>query len=377
VAAGFEPEESATLKAEVPLRALVWRSLLFLTCMWMSVQTARVLKAILYMLPWNGAAFPVTSLTAHALRLLTFVAAGALGWTALGYLHGRRRLPRGAVTVRADEAGVHADGRVVVPRGDIAAVEVTTDPDLGFAVAVQRRTGPAVRIPLRSESDAHAMAAVLSPGHDTAALVFEGLSDGRARETRAALLLGGAALALVVLQTIAVPFFTWPLVSLLPGHFDWYDHPETLRYWVVWLHRYSALAVGLLALPAGRRVVARILPGRVRVDARGLVLGEGKGAQVIERGAIARVEATETSAVLLALRDGARVRLAFAADRPLVERDLFVARVRALLTEPAAPAYPSAEASGVRVAVPAGHEMEHEEKEESPEAQVPRARRRG
>lgn len=376
VGAPFEPEQATTLHAQAPVRALVHRSLLFLTALWMSVQTGRVLRAIDAVLPWPHTWFPISSLTAVALRWLTFVLAGVLAFTALRYLRARRRLPRGAVAVRADEAGLHADGRLIVSREDIAGVEVTTDPDLGFAVALRRRSGQGVRIPLRSEGDAHAMAAALSTDHDAATLVFEGLSDGRRRETRAAILIGGGLLALVVLQTIAVPFFTWPLLRPVPGPWDWWSHPESPRYWFVWLHRYSALAVGLLAVLATRRVVAGVLPGRVRVDAQGLRLGEGKGAHVILRDAIARVEATETSAVSLALRDGTRVRLAFAADRPLVERAVFVARVRALMTEPAMPEYPSAETSGVRVAVPPAPETAEPE-DESLETQAPRARRRG
>jgi len=346
----------------------------------MSVQTARVLKAIDVVLPWPHTWFPISSLTAVALRGLTFALAGVLAFTALRYLGARRRLPRGAVAVRADEAGLHAEGRRVVSREDIAGVEVTTDPDLGFAVAVRRRNGQTVRIPLRSERDAHAMASALSAEHDPTTLVFEGLSDARRRETRAALLVGGGILALVVLQTIAVPFFTWQLVPRVPGPWEWWTDPESLRYWFVWLHRYSALAVGLLAVLAARRLVARVLPGRVRVEAHRVSLGEGKRAHVIPRGAIARVEVTETSAVSLALRDGTRVRLAFAADRPLVERALFVARVRALLSEPVAPEYPSAETSGVRVAAPPPDEPAtelEEPEEEGRDVQVPRARRRG
>ena len=377
VGAPFEPDEVTALRVQAPVRALLHRSVLFLTSLWMSVQTERVLRAIDAVLPWPHHWFPLSSLTATVLRGLTFLLAGVVAFTAHRYLLTRRSLPREAVTVRADGTGLHADGRLVIPREDIAGVEVTTDPDLGFAVVVRRRDGQVLRIPLRSEGDAHAMAAALSPEHEAAALVFDGLSDARRRETRVAYLAGAAVLALVVLQTIAVPFFTWPLVQLAPGPWDWWLHPESLRFWLVWLHRYSAVAVGVLSVPAGRRVMARVLPGQVRVDARGLLLGEGKAAHVIERGAIAGVEAIESSGVSVALRDGTRVRLAFAADRPLVERDLFVARVRALLTEPTVPAYPSAETSGVRVAIPELLEPEAEPGEEPLEAQPPRARRRG
>jgi len=48
----FEPEQATTLHAQAPVRALVHRSLLFLTALWMSVQTGRVLRAIDAVLPW-------------------------------------------------------------------------------------------------------------------------------------------------------------------------------------------------------------------------------------------------------------------------------------------------------------------------------------
>ena len=370
VGAPFEPEEATTLRAQPPLRALVRRSLLFLAAVWATVEIAHVHSwAVRSVIPWQDARFPLLPETTLLLRALTFGLAALVVFTAARFFRVRRRMPHGTVVVRADEGGLIADGRTVVAREDIAAAEVVTDPDLGFAVVVRRRGGDEVRIPLRSEADAHRMATALHAGHDAAGLVFEGLSvAGRRRPAMAA----GAVLVLAVLQTIAVPFLTWPLIQLVPGPLEFLRHPESLRFWLVFLQQYSALLVGLLSVPAGRQLAARWLPGRVRVDARGVELGEGK--RLVARGAIAGVETTDASAVSLALRDGTRVQLTFAADRPLVEREAFVARVRAFVAEPEAPAYSAVETSGVRVAIPVDSEGDPEEE---PAAQAPRARRRG
>jgi hypothetical protein len=77
--------------------------------------------------------------------------------------------------------------------------------------------------------------------------------------------------------------------------------------------------------------------------------------------------------VKLALRDGRAVRLRFSADRPVLERDAFVARVRAIMTEAPVEMYPAAETSGVRVAVQAEEARLEEAKDEDAQEDEARA----
>jgi hypothetical protein len=133
------------------------------------------------------------------------------------------------------------------------------------------------------------------------------------------------------------------------------------------------LALAVLALGP---VLRRLRPGRVTVDRAGMALGEGKRARRIARGDILRVDVDDSPEVKLALRDGRAVRLRFSADRPVVERDAFAARVRAIMAEAPIETYSAAETSGVRVALKADEPEREIEEEADAEAQAPRARRR-
>lgn len=89
--------------------------------------------------------------------------------------------------------------------------------------------------------------------------------------------------------------------------------------------------------------------------------GDGRAARRIAREDIERVDPCGASAVMAALRTGRAVRLRFSADRPVIERDTFIARVRTIMVEPAVTTYPAAETSGVRVALrEEGTEIEEE-----------------
>lgn len=271
------------------------------------------------------ALFGLTSLTVHTLSLV-LVGVVAISW--MRYVRVRRQMPGDSATVRVDAQGLHAGERLLVARDDLAGVEVTcVEP--GFALVVTRRDGLVLRAPLASESEAHALAAALSPGHDASAVVFEGLADGRTRETRAAVGASAAMALLAAVHIIAVPYVTTGWIrDFAPAPFRWGTHPELLQYWLLWLQRFSALPVGALSILAVGVVVRRLTPGRVCVSDAGLRLGDSKGRDV----PWADITALQVGPPLeLALRDGPSVRLWLAPDRPPAERDQFVERVRARL----------------------------------------------
>jgi hypothetical protein len=138
----------------------------------------------------------------------------------------------------------------------------------------------------------------------------------------------------------------------------------------------SIAGIIALAVLAMKPVLRRLRPGRVTLDSAGVAVGEGKGARRIAREDIARVDVDDSPEVKLALRDGRAVRLRFSADRPVVERDAFAARVRAIMAEAPIETYSAAETSGVRVALKADEPERELEEEADAEAQAPRARRR-
>jgi hypothetical protein len=288
---------------------------------------------------------------------------------------GSLRLPRGATVARVDEAGLHAGDRLLVARGAIARVEVHSDTDLGFALVVTTRDGATVRIPQRSEASARSLAAALEDSPDGQRLVFEGVSGVRRRETRAGAI---AVLGFVVLA--ALPnLLNYALIS--PRAWGWFHfrgYEAEIRNSLAWWLN-ELCAAGLLPVAAAVALVValgavarRLRPGRVAVGRQDVQAGE----QTIAGADIAAVEADTASDVTLALRDGKKVRLTFGADRSLVERDLFVARVRAMMNQAVVETYPAAETSGVRVAVSAeaGAPAEPDEEED---ADAPARARRG
>jgi hypothetical protein len=221
---------------------------------------------------------------------------------------------------------------------------VTTDPDLGFATVVHARSGDAYVVPLRTERSAHALASALWPEHDARRLVFEGVSGPRRRETTPALLAAAALLAALAVSP-ALDMVSQQLGRLLERYGD---RPFTPLYCVEWLQSFGSFVFGsLAALRLVAPIARRFRRGRVVVHPAGITAGTRE----IRKGDIARVDADEGSAVAITLTDGTAIRAAFAADRPLVERELFVARVRELMEGALSPAYPSAETSGVRVAL--------------------------
>jgi hypothetical protein len=277
----------------------------------------------------------------------------------------RKSVPDHPVAVRADHAGLHAEGRRIVARSDVTSAEVAVDPDVGFAVLVRSRGSVTTRVPLRSEAEARALVAVLDPaGPRDGALVFEGVADARWRETRvaAAAVLGVAAVAVAHESLGRLGFWHW-VDNATPYNF--WQHPEMAPFWValavVGLGMWAIVALAALA---AKPVVQRLRPGRVAVDGAGVAVGEGKAARRIEREDIERVDVDDSPEVKLALRDGHAVRLRFSADRPVLERDAFVARVRAIMTEAPVDLYPATETSGVRVAVEARLDEEDKDEEE-------------
>lgn len=321
--------------------------------------------------PWAVASlFVHVGVLCIAGRALATVAREVTGWL---------RVPRVPTTVRADERGLHAGDRLLVARRDVAAVEVCTDADLGFALVATTLDGATLRVPQRSESSARALAAALD-GQRQESLVFEGVSGRRERETRHAVTALVRtfvlwALSMWLVYVLATPE-AWSLF-----HIKGYEEeiPYTFAWGLGLLHTCGLLSVAAaasLALAIGS-IARRLRPGRVRVGA-----GEVRaGKQTIAGADIAAVETGDASDVTLALRDGKKVRLTFGADRSLVERDLFVARVRAMAGEVPVETYPAAETSGVRVALRpdaavAPEDTAATDEDAEAEPQAPRARRR-
>jgi len=333
----FESVTAARPVVRPPVVPLVRRVLLLLAAVWTAANVDPVLPSINGAAHWAAdglrtsesiAFFGLTSLAVHALAL---VLAGVVAISALRYARVRRRVSGSKVPVLADERGLHLGGRLALARQDLASVEVTTDPLTGFALATTDRQGLLLRLPLSSEKDARALAQGLSAEHDPSALVFEGLADARTRETRAALVVTAIIAVLATAHLIAVPYLTTSWIrELAPAPRRWAEHPELLQYWLLWLQRFSALPVGAVSVFAAGAVVRRLLPGRTRVDAAGVRLG-GSSGRDLAREDVAGVEPVGSSEAALMLRDGTRVLVGLAPDRPETERDEFVARVGRLL----------------------------------------------
>jgi hypothetical protein len=322
---------------------------------------------------WLSYWYLVENVLALAVHVAIFVVAGSLAMGLLRRARAGKAAPRGPVAVRADAAGLHADDRLLVARGDVTAVDVAVDADIGFALVVQTRDGATTRVPFRSESDARALAAVLAPSRaEDGALLFEGVSHRRWGETLRAV---GAVAAVGVADPLA-RWGVWPMVRFVVGpNFD-ERHPllaAATELGVEGLCISGILALAVLALGP---VLRRLRPGRVTLDRAGMALGEGRAARRIAREDITRVDVDDSPEVKLALRDGRAVRLRFSADRPVVERDAFAARVRAIMAETPIETYSAAETSGVRVALNVDDPEREEEPEADLEAQAPRARRR-
>ena len=129
------------------------------------------------------------------------------------------------------------------------------------------------------------------------------------------------------------------------------ETPRTLLYWMHWLETFGVFFWALLGLAVAKPIGRRLRQGRVVVDSHALQLGEtaGNSRRRIAREDLVRAEVSGETGVRLVLRDGSAVRLAFAADRSLAERDLFLACLSSA-NEPAV------EISGVRVALAMDHE---------------------
>jgi hypothetical protein len=385
VGGSFESDEVTRPRRELRLLGVVQRILLVLALEF-GLEGWR--EAIDHLAAWLAGTqdwLPVGPIAALIVHVMALCVAGSALATLARVVSQRPRLPRGATVARVDARGLHAGDRLAIARQDVATVEVSTDPDLGFALVVTTRSGATLRVPQRSESSARALATALDapgvygqpePGEygQPASLVFEGVSHPRPRETRTA---GLAFLRFVLLSVLSMGL---GYVLDRPAAWKWLHFKgweAEIKYTLAWwlgmldnpalLHVAAAVAFAATVGPIARRVRA----GRVRVGPGGVTTGE----RTLAAADIASVKAGDASDVTLALRDGREVRLAFGPDRPVVERDLFVERVRAILTEVPEPMYPAAETSGVRVALPAAHAPPEEEDLES-EAHASRARRR-
>ena len=319
-----------------------------------------------------GGDFPIHSTVSLLLRFFALLAAGSALATLARTVRERPRAGRAAVAARVDDEGVHAGDRLLVTRSEVAGVEVATDADLGFALVVRTRAGATVRVAQRLESSARGLAEAL--GAEPGAVAFEGVSGGRSRQTRAAAL---AAVA-VVGATAFMMLLGW--MSRSPAAWRWFDGwraeiPFTFAWWLEIVCGVGLFPAGIALAAALGPIVRRARTGRVTVGPRGVETRDRTWAPH----ELAGVEAGAASDVALALRDGRQVRLAFGPDRARVERDLFVARVRALTEAPTGKVtHPSAETSGVRVAIardalPTG---DADADDDEVEPQAPRARRR-
>jgi hypothetical protein len=380
----FESEEATRPRRALRLLGIVQRVVLVLVLegfgreLW-GWSPRGVTQAIDMLTEWlvNPIWIPRSSTASLLVHLVVLGLAGRALALLAREVTARRAMPRETGIPRVDASGLHAGDRLVVARPDVSAVAVSTDADLGFALVATTRDGATFRIPQRSESSARGLAEALG-GEPTASLVFEGVSSGRWRETRGA---GLAALRFVVLAALA-NLLAFALNT--PDGWSWFGfhgYKQGIRYTLAWwLGELSV--IGLLPVAASvalvlaiGAVVRRLRPASVRVGPHGVQAGE----RTIAASDIAAVEADAASDVTFALRDGKKVRLSFGADRPLVERDLFVARVRAMAEEADVETYPAAETSGVRVALsPEALAPEEEDATaEEEEASAPARPRRG
>jgi hypothetical protein len=333
--------------ARVPLvplaRGVVFAgATLFVTFLWGALTGAHVFpvrEAIRTVSDWYyGSRFgdiPLFNTGSIAMVVVTTLATALVGlWAAWMFL-AWRRLPRGACSVGGDARGLVIDERVVVAADEIDDVEVETDRDAAFAVVVRARSGVEVRAAMETEEAAHDLGSALVPSHDRTRVVFDGLAGSRARET--------VAVSVIVLGALAM------LLAARSG-VDAESHRQfDLGWWIDWQSTfgapfYAALLVALFARPLARRFRA----GRVALDAKAITVDARTR---IAYGEIEAVEPSEGVNVAIALRDGRSVRLAFGSERPIVELDEFVARVRAGMAGAIVATHPSAESSGVRVAV--------------------------
>jgi hypothetical protein len=384
----FESEEASAPRVRVPLLPVVRRAVLALfawqagTVWWSTIEAIDHLARWLagdHVAPWlaGNEAFPLFSTPSLLLKLVALLAAGSALMKLARAVGERPRLPRGAVAARVDERGLHAGDRLVVARADVARVDVATDADLGFALVVTTLRGATVRIPQRTERSARGLAEALAPaGTPCGAVVFEGVSGGRSRQTRAAALAAASVVGAFGFMT----FLAWLVTS--PSAWGLFRGWQgEIAYTPAW---WIEIACTLHFFPVGVALAAAMGPIARRLRTGSVTVGPG-GVETRDRALapdeIAGVEPGAASDVTLALRDGRKVRLAFGAERALVERDLFVARVRELTERSAgAPTYPAAETSGVRVALkPESEALAQAAAEEEPaddDAQAPRARRR-
>jgi hypothetical protein len=364
----FESDEATKPRVRVALLTVARRLVLALFAWWAGNSWYSITQAIDYLVRWvAGDSFPIDSTISLILRFFALLAAGSALATLAGLVRERPRVPRGAVAVRVDERELHAGEQLVVARADVAGAEVATDVDLGFALVVTTRAGATVRIPQRSESSARGLAAAL--GAESGAVVFEGVAGGRSRQTRAAAL--GATSVVVTLVLMMV--LGW--MSADPRAWRWFDGwraeiPFTFAWWLDIVCTLGIFPAGVALAAALGPITRRARTGSVTVGPAGVETRD----RTIAPHEIAGVEAGTASDVTLALRDGKKVRLAFGAERALVERDLFVARVRELAEAPTGEVtYPAAETSGVRVALSAEPLAEAEDED----VEAPARKQRG
>jgi hypothetical protein len=218
-----------------------------------------------------------------------------------------------------------------------------TDRDEAFAVEVRATSGASFFLSMGSEHAAHDLATTLVPAHDRTRVVFEGVAPTRSMETAAVGMVGLAVVGALMAALLGAhfnPFAPFVSASASKAQFDF-------AYWVEWAGTFiGPLVAGYVAVAFARALARRIAPGRVALDARAVATDLVR----YEYEEIESVEPEDTSVSLL-LHDGNRVRLAFGHDRPIVELDRFVARVRAGMAGTIVATHPAAESSGVRVAL--------------------------
>jgi hypothetical protein len=334
-----------------------------------------VRDAIDYLLTWGPSYGAAASLAFRATAVLLLGAAAA---RLLRTVRQRPRVPAHAACVRVDGAGLQADGALVVARANVVDVHVATDADLGFALVVTTRSGATVRVPLREEGTARQLAKALG-ADDPRALVFEGVTDARWRQTRAAVLS-----VVGVLAVLGGSLFLAEMSDNVE-YWSWFrgwdaEKPYTFAWWLSMVCLLHVFPTGLALAAALAPVARRLRQGRVRIS--GGVIDTGD--HLVPVDAVALATAGDESDATLALRDGRRVRIHFGAERPLLERDLFLSRVREIgAAADGVSMYPATETSGVRVAVKPDEaeatveEVDDLEPERAEAAKAPGERRRG
>ncbi len=230
---------------------------------------------------WGAAAFYGLAwwmIWLHAPAWAWFVEQG-LALTLVVSFAGKAYRTRKTGIIRADERGLHLDGRLLAPRRRIASAHSFVDEQAFVHFAVRR--GRAFDVQLADEDQARSLLAALHFGVGQATATFRAIYGGYAR------------LMLLSAVTVMATLWAGPLLGV--------QHP---------LHLVGPSATLGIALVA---VLVIAFTVRVEVGSDGILLSRFAGRRFVPYGMLQRVE-TAGAAVVLVTLAGKRIVLGFAAS---------------------------------------------------------------